>query len=181
MHQTEYVADRTKLRGRRNLQVLSLGAGVQSTVMALMAEQEYEGFTKPDLAIFADTGWEPQAVYDHLDWLEQQLSYPVIRVTNGNIRDDILQGVNPEGRKFIDIPVFVVKDDGKHYVGTRQCTKTIQTETDSPVPPKISRLKRRQAGTEGSASGHVAGDSAGTRQPELSRASRIGLRWYTHC
>ena len=123
MHQTEYVADRTKLRGRRNLQVLSLGAGVQSTVMALMAEQEYEGFTKPDLAIFADTGWEPQAVYDHLDWLEQQLSYPVIRVTNGNIRDDILQGVNPEGRKFIDIPVFVVKDDGKHYVGTRQCTK----------------------------------------------------------
>ena len=123
MHQTGYVADRTKVRGRRNLQVLSLGAGVQSTVMALMAEQGYEGFTKPDLAIFADTGWEPQAVYDHLDWLEQQLSYPVIRVTNGNIREDILRGVNPEGRKFIDIPVFVVKDDGKHYVGTRQCTK----------------------------------------------------------
>ena len=123
MHQTGYVTDRTKVRGRRNLQVLSLGAGVQSTVMALMAEQGYEGFTKPDLAIFADTGWEPQAVYDHLDWLEQQLSYPVIRVTNGNIREDILRGVNPEGRKFIDIPVFVVKDDGKHYVGTRQCTK----------------------------------------------------------
>ena len=112
-----------KLRGRRNLQVLSLGAGVQSTVMALMADQGYEGLTKPDFAIFADTGWEPKAVYEHLDWLEQQLSYPVIRVSNGNIRDDILRGVNPEGRKFIDMPVFVVKDDGKHYVGTRQCTK----------------------------------------------------------
>ena len=123
MRQTEYVADRTKLRGRRNLQVLSLGAGVQSTVMALMAEQEYEGFTKPDFAIFADTGWEPKAVYDHLNWLEEQLSYPVIRVSNGNIRNDVLRGVNPEGRKFIDMPVFVVKDDGKHYVGTRQCTK----------------------------------------------------------
>ncbi len=123
MRQTKYVSDRTKLRGRHNLQVLSLGAGVQSTVMALMAEQEYEGFPKPDFAIFADTGWEPKAVYDHLDWLEQQLSYPVIRVSNGNIREDILRGINPEGRKFIDIPVFVVKDDGKHYVGTRQCTK----------------------------------------------------------
>ena len=33
MHQAKYVADRTKLRGRRNLQALSLGAGVQSTVM----------------------------------------------------------------------------------------------------------------------------------------------------
>ena len=123
MHQTGYVADRTKVRGRRNLQVLSLGAGVQSTVMALMAEQGYEGFTKPDLAIFADTGWEPKTVYEHLDWLEEQLSYPVVRVRNGNIREDILRGVNPEGRKFIDIPVFVVKADGKNYVGTRQCTK----------------------------------------------------------
>ena len=122
MHDVKYVADRKKLRGRRNLQVLSLGAGVQSSVLALMADQGYEGLTKPDFAIFADTGWEPKAVYEHLDWLEQQLSYPVIWVSNGNIRDDILRGVNPEGRKFIDIPVFVVKDDGKHYVGTRQCT-----------------------------------------------------------
>ena len=58
-----------------------------------------------------------------LEWLEGQLSFPVIRVTNGNIREDILRGVNPEGRKFIDMPVYVVKDDGKEYVGTRQCTK----------------------------------------------------------
>ena len=39
--------------------MLSLGAGTQSTVMALMAEQGYNGMPKPDLAIFADTGWEP--------------------------------------------------------------------------------------------------------------------------
>ena len=109
MHQTKYIADRTKLRGRKNLQVLSLGAGVQSTVMALMADQGYEGFQKPDFAIFADTGWEPKAVYEHLAWLEKQLSFPVIRVTSGNIREDILRGVNPEGRRFIDIPVYVVK------------------------------------------------------------------------
>ena len=123
MRMPQYVSDRNKLRGRRNLQVLSLGAGVQSTVMALMAEQNYDGMPTPDLAIFADTGWEPPAVYRHLKWLEDQLSYPVIRVSAGNIRDNILSGVNPEGRQFIDMPVFVVKADGKNYVGTRQCTK----------------------------------------------------------
>ncbi len=110
-------------RQKRNVNVLSLGAGVQSTVMALMAEQGYEGMPKPDFAIFADTGWEPRGVYTHLKWLETQLSYPVVRVNNGNIRESILTGHNPEGRKFIDMPVYVIKPDGKKYVGTRQCTK----------------------------------------------------------
>ena len=39
------------------LRILSLGAGVQSTTLALMAAHgEVEA---PDCAIFADTGWEP--------------------------------------------------------------------------------------------------------------------------
>jgi len=47
------------------LHIISLGAGVQSTTMALMAaHREIEPM--PDCAIFADTGWEPKAVYDHL-------------------------------------------------------------------------------------------------------------------
>lgn len=42
------------------LRVLSLGAGVQSTTLALMAAHgEFEQM--PDCAIFADTGWEPRA------------------------------------------------------------------------------------------------------------------------
>ncbi|MEO3434477.1 hypothetical protein [Inquilinus sp. CAU 1745] len=42
------------------LRVLSLGAGVQSTTLALMAAHgEIEPM--PDCGIFADTGWEPQA------------------------------------------------------------------------------------------------------------------------
>lgn len=47
------------------LRALSLGAGVQSTTMALMAAHGEIG-PMPDCAIFADTGWEPRAVYDHL-------------------------------------------------------------------------------------------------------------------
>ena len=53
------------------MHVISLGAGVQSTTMLLMAARgEIE--PKPKYAIFADTGWEPRAVYQHLEWLEQE-------------------------------------------------------------------------------------------------------------
>jgi len=48
------------------LRVLSLGAGVQSTTMALMAAHG-EIMSMPNCAIFADTGWEPKAVYEHLE------------------------------------------------------------------------------------------------------------------
>ena len=42
------------------LNIISLGAGVQSSTMALMAT--YGEITPmPDAAIFADTQWEPKA------------------------------------------------------------------------------------------------------------------------
>ena len=113
---------------KRVVNVLSLGAGVQSTVMALMAEEGYAGMTRPDFAIFADTGWEPQTVYEHLDWLETQLSYPVHRVSAGNIRENILAGQNPDGRSFIDLPFYVTKPDGKPTAAARQCTNHYKIE-----------------------------------------------------
>ena len=64
------------------MNIISLGAGVQSSTMALMAEKG-EITPMPDCAIFADTGWEPKRVYEWLDWLETQLSFPVYRVING--------------------------------------------------------------------------------------------------
>ena len=71
------------------LRCLSLGAGVQSTTMALMAARG-ELTPMPDIAIFADTGWEPAAVYDHLDWLRsgEVLPFPVEIVKKSNLRDD---------------------------------------------------------------------------------------------
>ena len=46
---------------------LSLGAGVQSSVLALLLSQQDPrlvelGYPKPDIAVFADTGWEPDYV-----------------------------------------------------------------------------------------------------------------------
>lgn len=123
----DYVVDRTKLRNRDPTVVLSLGAGVQSSCLALMAERGEYGLPKPDFAIFADTGWEPPEVYEHLDWLKSQISYEVVIVNSGNIKDNILDGKMPDGSKFLGIPAFLVNPDGSTGILHRQCTTHYKT------------------------------------------------------
>lgn len=87
------------------LRALSLGAGVQSTTLALMAAHGEIG-PMPDCAIFADTGWEPKAVYKHLEWLMSPnvLPFPVHIVSVGNIRDGLMDAA--DGRRWASIPAF---------------------------------------------------------------------------
>lgn len=87
------------------LRALSLGAGVQSTTLALMAAHGEIG-PMPDCAVFADTGWEPQAVYNHLEWLMSGnvLPFPVHIVSAGNIRDDLIGA--GDGKRWASIPAF---------------------------------------------------------------------------
>lgn len=99
------------------LRVISLGAGVQSTTMALMAAAG-ELRPMPDCAIFADTQWEPSGVYEHLEWLEKQLPFPVHRVTAGSIREAIVSKTNTTGGRFSSVPYFT----GNGGMGRRQCT-----------------------------------------------------------
>ncbi|WP_406401880.1 hypothetical protein [Streptomyces uncialis] len=88
-------------------------------MLALSAEGH---LPKADYAIFADTGWEPQAVYDHLDRLEQEIAapagIPILRVSSGNIRDDAL---DPEHR-FASMPLHILNKDGRPGMTRRQCT-----------------------------------------------------------
>ncbi len=105
------------MREQSLLHILSLGAGVQSTVMALMAARG-EITPMPDAAIFADTGWEPKAVYEHLWWLCSVLPFPVHVVSKGNIQTDLIASMS-SAKKFASIPYFTA-DGG---MGRRQCTK----------------------------------------------------------
>jgi hypothetical protein len=87
------------------LRILSLGAGVQSTTLALMvARGEIEPML--DCAIFADTQSEPASVYKHLDWLETQLPFPVYRVTAGSLRAEIFGAMRGENRMDARPPFF---------------------------------------------------------------------------
>ena len=137
MRESQHVTDRNFLKGVKPLKVLSLGAGTQSTVLALMADQGYEGMPCPDFAIFADTGWEPPEVYAHLDWLKTQLSYEVVTVAAGNIKEDILKGLNPRGHRFLDIPTYLTLPDGRAAIAKRQCT------SDYKLDPIRKELRRR--------------------------------------
>lgn len=116
------------------IRLLSLGAGVQSTVLALMASSgELEGL---DGAVFADTGWEPREVYDHLNRLEGVLAdagIPLYRVSKGNLRDDSL---NPEHR-YASVPYFVRNPDGSNGMGRRQCTSEYKL---APINRKVREL-----------------------------------------
>ncbi len=108
-----------------DLRVLNLGAGVQSSTVALWMSLGAAApvYVPPvDVAIFADTQWEPQAVYDWLDELEGMLSFPVRRVTAGDIRADAFG--ETEGRsRFAAIPVFIDTGSDTGGRGRRQCTR----------------------------------------------------------
>ncbi len=100
------IADGEALQPSRiRLRAISLGAGVQSTTMALMAAHGEIG-PMPDCAIFADTGWEPRAVYDHLEWLisPNVLPFTVHIVSAGNIRDELMAA--GDGNRWASIPAF---------------------------------------------------------------------------
>ena len=77
-----------------------------------------------DLAIFADTGWEPATVYAHLEWLRRESSIPIVTVSNGrNLHNDVRNWEQQEGQRKMVIPVFTLNEDGTHgMVQHRQCT-----------------------------------------------------------
>lgn len=131
------------------LRVLSLGAGVQSTTILLKAIQgEYA--EPPDVAIFADTQWEPQAVYDHLAWLEREVAgrIPIYRVTAGSLRENVLQRAQGSQQPFPMMPFFVRHDGGRGQL-RRQCTDNYKIR---PVRQQIRTLlglqpRQRMKGT----------------------------------
>ena len=145
MNETSKVVAKTSTVTYR---ALSLGAGVQSSVLALLLSREdprllKEGYPKPDIAIFADTGWEPDYVYRHLDWLETQLAYPLIRVSDGNIRANLKKGRTVSGHRFIDVPFFMVNRDKKKGMLRRQCTNHYK------IRPIYREIRQRAGGRRG--------------------------------
>ena len=113
----------TVTRADPDLRFISLGGGVQSTVLALMADEGEFG-EAPDVAIFADTGWEPAGVYENIAWLSSTLSFPVVTTSNGrSLREDAHQGVNVKGKTAMAIPLFTQsREDGSAGLLPRQCT-----------------------------------------------------------
>lgn len=120
-----------------DLHVLSLGAGTQSSAMALMSV--YGDLPRPDYVIFSDTGWEPKVVYDWLDDLKNELQkhdLEVITVSNGNIYDDTLKS-SETGARSPSLPYFTKSSTGKKGMVMRQCTNDYKI---MPIQRKVREL-----------------------------------------
>jgi hypothetical protein len=116
------------------MHILSLGAGVQSSALALMFAKG-ELTPMPDGAIFADTGAEPKYVYDWLDWLETQLPFPVYRVMH---KDGLQEGIKNsfKGEQFAAAPFFTESKVGGGML-RRQCTREYKV---FPITRKLREL-----------------------------------------
>jgi len=134
---------------KANLRVLSLGAGVQSSTLALMIAKGK--IPMVDCAIFADTMGEPKAVYEWLSWLEKQLNYPVYKVSKGNLRKDMIDAIDGK-YKFLSVPLYTKNaETGKKGLLFRQCTADYKI---LPVNKKVRELlglelnEKRKKGTK---------------------------------
>jgi hypothetical protein len=123
------------------LRVLSLGAGVQSTTIALLSAV---GELPPlDVAIFADTGSEPAVVYRHLAWLQTPglLPFPIHIVKAGavSLGDGMLAAMNGGGGRGFHArpPLFVRNPDGTKGMVRRQCTGDYKID---PIEKEVRRL-----------------------------------------
>jgi len=118
------------LEGGPMLRAISLGAGIQSTTMALMAAHGLID-PMPDCAIFADTHAEPAEVYRHIKWLSSPnvLPFPVHVVDGGDLGQDLKDGLDSEkNRRFASIPYYIRNPDGSAGLGVRGCTLRYKIE-----------------------------------------------------
>lgn len=119
------------------LRVLSLGAGIQSTALYLMAEK-WE--TKPDLAIFADTQYEPESVYTHLKKLQKIGSIPIEIVTAGNIKTETIER-GKSGEWFANMPFFTTNSEGRVGMINRMCTYHYKIQ---PIRKRIREIYKER-------------------------------------
>lgn len=151
------------------LRILSLGAGVQSTALLMLV---LDGEVQADAAIFADTGWEPAAVYAHLEELRALAAmrgFPIHVVSNGNIRDTVSQNA------FYDAPYYLRNPDGSDGM-SRQCTHQLKIV---PIRRKTRELMTER-GIEGTPPGAVE-CLIGISLDEVQRMKPSDAKYIVNC
>lgn len=118
------------------LNILSLGAGVQSATCYLLSEC---GVIPPfDAAVFADTQAEPESVYNYISYLQKIGTTPIIKVSQGNLAADIIAAE----KRFSSLPFYFIDDYGKQNILRRQCTSDYKV---IPVRRAVNKLLKEKA------------------------------------
>jgi len=165
--------------------VLNLGAGVQSSALALMAAHG-DITPLPDFAVFADVGAEPDEVYEWLETLRGLINkaphpFPIHTVRHGNLTENQLKpavatkkAINYEiGEKYMRriIPMFGILPDGKKTAAIgRSCTADYKIK---PIEKKIKELCEIKRGQK-----HITVTQwIGISWDEIQRAKEARQHW----
>jgi len=151
----------------------------------------------PDFAVFSDTQAEPgfhtrhlpkgqrEGVYGWLDWLEDQLPFPIHVVSKGSLTEDQLRvrriqkegcQIGPVGTPYLrqTIPIFGIKPNGDVGASmTRKCTDEFKVREILKAVRKYSKLPR------GHKELHVT-QWIGISMDEMSRAKYPKDPWTQH-
>ena len=118
-----------------DLRILSLGAGVQSSTLALMIEKGE--IPMVSCGIFSDTQSEPKKVMDYLEYLKTQVSYPIYTVTKGNLRKDLLTLASGKKINQVGVPFWTLSEKNTKGIARRTCTSEYKIK---PLIKKVREL-----------------------------------------
>ena len=168
--------------------VLNLGAGVQSSALALMAAHG-EITPAPDFAVFADTQAEPTEVYDWLDTLRELINkaphpFPIYTVTKGNLTDEQLkirirekdaESGGKKGDTYIKrlIPVFGIHNGERTAAIGRKCTYDYKVQAILKEIKSLCSVKRGQKDV-------TVTQWIGISWDEMQRAREASHKWTQH-
>lgn len=154
------------------LRVLSLGAGVQSTTLALMAAHGEIG-PMPDCAIFADTGDEKNGTYRYLNWLAYRFPFPLFHVQRGHVSlSESTLALYLDGSGHDQTPPFFFPGG----ILAKHCSKEWKTRV-------VVREIRRQLGLdagERAPKGTAAEVWIGISRDEAHRMKPSEVPWFTN-
>lgn len=130
----------------KNLKILSLGLGQQSTALYFMSC--FGLVERFDYAIFADPGAEKPETYFYLKWLlkwqEENKGIPILWVGKKSILHDLQNGRNTTGQSFASIPLFTKDENGTVGMLRRQCTDEYKIQEVNKAIRKLYGLKARK-------------------------------------
>jgi len=152
------------------MRILSLGAGVQSTTLVLM--MLHNEIKPANHVIFADTGWEPKRVYEHLKWLEGLIAQSTMkfhRVSNGNIRRDLM---TPEKKRVASLPYHTLNSEGKRGMTRRQCTMEYKITPLTRKQRELAGIQPRKKYKE-----HLVTTIIGISSDEVERMRDASFAW----
>ena len=152
--------------------ILSLGARIQSTDLLLRGLRGEFG-TRSELAVFSDTGCEPKAVYQYLEWLmdfvAKEFHFTIEVVKPGNIYEHALSYINEDRNTSDGIPYHVkTLSTGNKGILKRQCT------ADYKIAP-VRRFIRQYLGKL-----EPVDLWLGISYDELIRMKEANVKWITH-